>query len=98
MTVVRVTWPKLVEREPRLAELEQRVAQLGELPESIPFCGDRAWFGGLCERLYPLVGCLVRDPMLGSADAYDTAYAHLRDLLPPCRGRCGCPPQREIVP
>jgi hypothetical protein len=65
------------------------------------FFGRRAFaregepFGGVKGELERLLGYARRrdpgaDPLLATSDAYDAAFEVLYDLLPACRGGCGC--------
>ncbi len=91
----RLTWPDLVEREPRLADLRVAAERVRDAGDG-SFCANAAWYGygghlGLKPRLVRLVGWGSNhpDPALRTSAAYDVVYQTLYDLLPDCRG-CGC--------
>jgi hypothetical protein len=93
----RLTWAGLVRLEPRLAELlaeAKAVRDDGSVPY---FCGNACWYGydghrGFKPRLVRLVGFGrpgFHDVLSGST-AYDLVYFTIYNVLPSCRGRCGC--------
>ena len=95
-----VTWAEMAMLEPALAELEADVvARVAALAAEPDFCRVDEFYGNVKPRLFYLVGWQrkasaerpVVDTVLWSSDAYDAAYDHLLELLPPCRGaRCLC--------
>ena len=100
ITQQRVTWQDLVEMEPRLADLEEDARSVEDDGQGESFCANDIWYGhgpyrgiGLVQRLEGLVGWLAdgsKPPLLRSSAAYDVAYRHVYNLLPDCRGDCGC--------
>ena len=59
------------------------------------FAGEGEPFGGVKGEIERLLGYARRDdpaadPLLATSNAYDAAYEVLYDLLPACRGGCGC--------
>lgn len=94
---MQITWKKMVELEPELGELLERIQRF------VPgknYCRNRTWYGhwirneripGFKAHMKSLVGfCSYHknDPILGSEMAYRIAYRKLYDSLPPCK--CGC--------
>jgi hypothetical protein len=87
---------ELARLEPRLRDLETR-AESYRRDKNPNFCANAVWYGysgfrpGLKEMLCELVGWDVRGRrVLETEEAYDVAYDHVYELLPDCRGRCGC--------
>jgi len=81
------TFDELCEIEPALRDLEY---QIREVDGSGPHFSANAVWSQLCKPvLVGLVGWDARRPELRTQAAYDTAYDHLNDLLPPCRD-CWC--------
>ena len=87
-----VTWERLVEREPELANLylETSAVKDGGGPS---FCANKHWYIHVEPRLTELVGqrAQTTDPILLSPKAYELAYDVLYGLLPNCRN-CICVP------
>jgi hypothetical protein len=93
-----VTWQRLVELEPRLADLYNRARAVRDDKHHSSFCANRVWYGrdnqegGLRGQLFKLVGHEVSrhaDPRLRTSAAYDVAYHAIYHALPDCRN-CGC--------
>ncbi len=90
-------WDRLVDDEPRLAELLAEARTVRDEGGSY-FCANEVWYGygdprrGFKARLLPLVGWERRDgpDLLRTEQAYDVAYGFIYDALPDCRGECGC--------
>jgi len=81
------TFDDLCEIEPALRDLE---SQIREVDGSSPhFCANAVWSQMCKPALVGLVGWDARRPEPRTQAAYDTAYDHLYDLLPPCRD-CWC--------
>jgi hypothetical protein len=75
-----------------LAEARASAADAGD-PH---FCANAVWYGyeghpGIKQRLLRLVGWERSDrhPVLSTPCAYDVAYEHIYEMLPPCRD-CAC--------
>lgn len=91
-----LSWDDLVQREPRLQTLLDRVERIrADADPRRPFCANFHWYGyddgnGIVRRLCELVGW-GRQPSdaLATREAYDIAYRTLYDQLPDCRS-CGC--------
>jgi hypothetical protein len=91
----RPTWDRLVELEPRLADLAAEIA--AEHDEGGPvYCANRRWYGrreggawipGYRAALNRLVGWYAeRDhPELRTMEAHGLAYSRLYSALPDCR-------------
>ena len=88
-----ITWERLIELEPRLLDLYQRVVTANQQANS--FCEDEAWWGtaetdGFKRELVNLIGWDRTDigdpvvPELHSSEAYEIAYTKLYSVLPPC--------------
>ena len=58
-------------------------------------------FTGLGRLLIPSLGEMPGlgsvDPRLATCDAYDCAYRALYEMLPACRGACGCAATTEVL-
>lgn len=104
--VKRLSWEQLVGIEPELATLESDIrvhAEQHKLDEN--YCANAHWYGyryrgvdgaGFKDRLVSLVGSESRRGwLIATPEAYDLAYEHLCDLLPPCRN-CICISTEEI--
>ena len=86
---------RLVELEPRLAELEREVEAVHDDGSRPWFCSNFLWLP-VNTRLRLLIG-VARLPEPGRPDvpelydslAYESAFEHLSRKLPPCR-ECGC--------
>ena len=92
MTTTRpdLTWEALVAAEPELAVLLAEVRAVRDTGHRATFCANAVWYGAFKPRLGRLVGWeWGDDAVLGSAAAYDLAYALLYGALPDCRN-CGC--------
>ncbi|MFT5292003.1 MAG: hypothetical protein ACI8QS_000863 [Planctomycetota bacterium] len=98
-----LTFEDLCTLEPRLRELEVRMAAVGDPGSGTFFCSNFVWLP-LNADLRDLVGTARRRSMdadggtnlseedlrcLYSSVCYETAYIVLSKLLPPCRD-CGC--------
>ncbi|MDP1806457.1 MAG: hypothetical protein Q8K72_14880 [Acidimicrobiales bacterium] len=114
-----LTWSQLAMIEPRLADLESDVgARLAVMAGEPQFCRIDEFYDRVKPPLFKLVGwhreesserltspqSMTDEVVLTSSAAYDTAYGHLLELLPPCRGGgCFCsgaraeqrPPERR---
>lgn len=83
------TYEELCEQEPRLLELEGDVREVRDDGQASFFCSSYLWLP-LNARLRGLVGVdRAEDDALRDSYAYETAYDHLSQLMPPCRD-CGC--------
>ena len=87
-----ITFEQLCEIEPQLRhlEMEAKSIQAGN-----NFCANEVWYrsGGLKSRLRTLVGnegCLSKNEILRSSEAYHIVYQHLWAILPDCRHEGGC--------
>ncbi len=96
-----LTFEDLCRLEPRLRELEVRMAAVRDPGTGSFFCSNFVWLP-LNADLKDLLGTARRRPMdagtglseedlecLHSSVCYETAYIVLSKLLPPCRD-CGC--------
>jgi hypothetical protein len=59
------------------------------------FAGEGEPFGGVKGEIERLLGYArqrdpAADPLLATSNAYDAAFEVRYDLLPACRGGCGC--------
>jgi hypothetical protein len=83
-----ITWDQLVELEPRLLQL-LTACQNADNGRGSEFDGDAVWYGvgGFKSRLVGLVGFFAKrdDARLHTCQAYDCAYKHLYESLPPDR-------------
>lgn len=94
-TRTRPTWEQLVKAEPALAALEREIKKVK--PRGPHFCANDAWYGrypyypNFRREVIRLVGWERKSgpEFMQTAAAYDVAYRHLYDLLPPCRD-CAC--------
>lgn len=93
-----ITWDKLVELEPRLTSLLAEAQSIRDDKSKPVFCANSVWYGyhlhdgGLREKVIQLVGWEAQRkgvPELRTQAAYDVAYQHVYDALPPCRN-CLC--------
>lgn len=93
-----ITWAKLVKLEPRLAGVLAEARAVKDDKSKPVFCANAAWYGyganrnGLREKVIRLVGWEAERkgiPELRTQAAYDVAYHHVYDALPPCRD-CIC--------
>jgi len=103
--MAQVTYEELVRLEPRLEELEQRIADVRDPGNTEWYCSNYVWMP-LNADLKDLVGVARRhtgassdlrpeeEALLRSSFSYEVAYLHLSALMPPCRA-CGC---REFEP
>lgn len=100
MTSSRVreaAWDRLVEEEPRLADLLAEARTVKDEGGAY-FCANQVWYGygdprrGFKARLLPLVGWERNGgpSLLTTPQAYDVGYQTIYDALPDCRGDCGC--------
>jgi hypothetical protein len=100
---MKLTWDKLVELEPRLADL-LAVAKGIKRKRGKPFCANAVWYGhydwhgrGLKGRLLVLVGYDRANraaddkdrKVLSTSEAYNIAYDTIIASLPDCRD-CLC--------
>lgn len=93
-------YAELKRREPRLRELEERVHALHDDGKGSFFCANFLWLP-LASELRQVVGVMrISDPelgpgdaqaeaLLGTSDAFESAYIELTSHLPTCRD-CGC--------
>lgn len=93
----KMTFRELCDLEPKLKELADEAAALRDTGTGKAFCANAIWYGyfghlGLKPRLTALVGWeRHRGPNeLCTVDAYDVAYDAIYNMLPDCRGECGC--------
>jgi hypothetical protein len=90
-----LTWARLVELEPRLAELLAEIRRVKDDKRRSEFCANGAWYGtydteGFKPRFASLVGFEAKGPAeLKTMAAYDLAYEKLYQALPNCRN-CFC--------
>jgi hypothetical protein len=86
-----MTFDELCEREPALRRLYDAARAERRKRRGKHYCANAVWYVRLKPRLLWLVGWQRpdRDPVLGSADAYDVAYDTIYDALPDCKD-CGC--------
>lgn len=97
-----LTFSQLCELEPRLLALFNEAKSIKDNRRKPSFCANRIWYawGGLRERMTPLVGYAVKrrggDPRLATSRAYDIAYHTIYDALPDCRN-CVCYGFQAIV-
>jgi hypothetical protein len=86
-----ITWDELVELEPRLLDLEKDVKSVKDDQSRESFCANDVWYGIFRSDLSSLVGRYSRgnDAKLRTPYAFEVAYNHLYELLPPCRN-CLC--------
>lgn len=77
-----MTWEQMIELEPELLELYNLAKSIKRTPN---FCANQIWYGpnGLKSRMMQLVGWDA-DGVLGTCEAYDTAYRKIYDALPRC--------------
>jgi hypothetical protein len=97
-TAAKITWEELVQIEPRLQQLYQKVRRIKDRGGRY-FCANECWYGdddhdGLKEEMQYLVGYLTPascDPRIRTMKAYSLAYSKLYNALPDCRNcNCGC--------
>jgi len=92
-----MTFESLCALEPELQKLADELAGIRDDGTQEYFCANEIWYGqnrhpGIKPRLCRLVGWdRPRGPEeLRNHRAYEIATNALYDLLPGCRGRCGC--------
>jgi len=84
-----MSWEKLIELEPRLAELLEEAKQVKDLGGS-SFCANQTWFNRFGKRLDKLVGWYAEGaPAIQTSESYDIAFMKIYDALPACRN-CTC--------
>lgn len=73
-------WEQMILIEPRLLELYNEARRV---KRTSSHCANQGWYGpgGLKSRMVELVGWDV-DGVLGTCEAYDTAYRKIYDALP----------------
>lgn len=84
-----LSWSELVRMEPTLDTLERHAKDVcGDNPH---FCANDVWFREFKPLLLRLVGWNAQSPLeiMHSSAAYEIAYRHIYDQLPPCR-ECWC--------
>jgi hypothetical protein len=84
------TWAALAAAEPALAALLADARAVRDTRRRPSFCANAVWYDRFKPRLVALVGWgRAGDPLLGTSDSYDVAYATVYRALPNCRN-CGC--------
>lgn len=85
-----LSWPELVELEPRLADLLREAEGVRDLGGPY-FCANRIWYAAFKPRLKQLVGWHSdhQDPRMRTMCSYATAYETVYHALPDCRN-CAC--------
>ena len=98
-----ITWERLIELEPRLADLYRRAKNVRDDKRRRPFCANRVWKGrghklSFRDEVTRLVGhwAETEHEELKTSLAYTTAYQRIYDALPPCRN-CACLALWEVV-
>lgn len=84
-----LSWSDLVQLEPTLGTLERQARAVRA--DDPWFCANDVWFREFKPLLVKLVGWNARSPheVMHRSEAYDIAYRHIYDQLPPC-GDCWC--------
>jgi hypothetical protein len=92
-----MTFDQLCELEPRLRQLAREAKSVRDDGTAKAFCANAAWYGyfgnpGIKPRLLLLVGFERPNgpDELRTTEAYDVAYDAIYNMLPDCRGECGC--------
>ena len=93
-----MTFSELCELEPKLKGLADEAKNTRDPGTGDAFCANAIWYGyfgrqGIKPRLLKLVGWerrIAGPAELRTEQAYDIAYDTIYNLLPSCRGQCGC--------
>lgn len=92
-----MTFDRLCELEPKLKSLADEASATRDDGTKEAFCANAIWYGyfghpGIKPRLLLLVGWERPDgpDELLTTEAYDVAYDTIYNMLPDCRGECGC--------
>ena len=92
-----MTFEQLCELEPKLKALAEEAKATRDDGSGEAFCANAVWYGyaghrGIKRRLLLLVGFERPDgpDELLTTEAYDVSYQAIYDMLPDCRGECGC--------
>ena len=94
------TFAEICRVYPCLRELADE-AESHQENNSPVFCGNQQWYSydrprdSLRNRVIRVADAAVR--RYGQQRVYDLVYSSIYDLIPDCRGRCGCyiPEERE---
>jgi hypothetical protein len=89
----------LAQEEPELWRLFGEVTAVAVEQDGLdtPFCANHLWYRDFKPEVTRLVGWLRKGhPVLGTSQAYNTAYQTLWEILPDCRheGLCRWEPPR----
>jgi hypothetical protein len=92
-----LSWSDLACLEPRLAQLLAKAKRVKDDGAGSYFCANACWYGydgwpGFKPWLLRLVGRERPEthPVLSTPAAYDVAVGTIYNVLPGCRGPCGC--------
>jgi hypothetical protein len=93
---LRREFTRISKLEPGLHQLCDQIRRVKDDGTSPSFCANRVWYGAGADtrnsfrnRMSQLVGWNAQVASLQTREAYDIAYQHLYDRLPPCRN-CNC--------
>jgi len=87
-----MTFDELKTLEPRLQALEDDIRAVKDDESKPYFCANDLWYKRFKRRLSGLVGWerKIGPETLQTSEAYQVSTWFLWDLLPSCRGSCGC--------